>query len=328
MSKTIDPPIFVYLIPSLMGFLERATAANEPRQFTFDLISAIDELLLYFKPGRSYQLSEQDRRLLRSLTLQAFQIGRSMQLAGCDATVLELGLRALGGLVDILALPEEERDGQQARERAFIRTLRRLRHVVYGAQLAIDEEQFDADVELPPLSDQGHHAGPQAAVLPFRQETPAAVERQKARGSQEAAALWKRAEDYFRAADNLDDPATPYATALRLLSEGLAAGYQLSIESRVRIGIAMLGARGAIGRVFVPDILPAAEFEMLRARAHHILDALETDTTVRAQAEPEWIAGICAEASLHANVIANVAHMRTYQTAELSARRYFAQQAG
>lgn len=94
------------------------------------------------------------------------------------------------------------------------------------------------------------------------------------------------------------------------------------------MGIAMLGARGTIARVFVPSVLPEAHFETLRTRAHHILDVLAMDAADRAQAEPEWIAGICAEACLHANVIANAAHMRTYKSAEQSVRRHLAQQAG
>lgn len=330
MSKPIDPPIFVYASPSVLGDLERAAAATEARDFCLHLRHAIDGVFLLLRPGRSFQFSEGERLHAYRLALRAFEVGRSLQPPHCGADVLERGLRALVGLINVLTLSEDQRDCPHPRdcERAFTRTAKRLRKLLSAAQLAIDEEQADTDVELPPLTDQRHLAGPPAAILPFRIETRAAVERLKSRRSHEAAVLWKRAEDYFRAADNLDDPATPYAAGLRLLSDGLAAGYQLSIESRTRIGIAMLGARSTIGRVFVPDVLPEAAFEALRARAHHVLDVLAMDVADRAQAEPEWIAGICAEASLHANVIANVAHMRTYHSAELSVRRHLAQQAG
>lgn len=330
MTEPNGPGPFTYAIPSLLGFLERTTRITDPGQYSFDLISAIDELLLLFKPGRSFQFSEGQRLTVHHFAHRAFEAGRSLHLAGCGVDVLERGLQSLVGLVDILTLPEEQRSGpsQRQRERACMTTVKRLRHAVYAAQLAIDEERVGAGVELPPLSDRRQLAGPTATVLPFRLETREAIERREARRAEEEEALWKRAAACFRDAYNLEDPATPYAAGLRLLSEGLAAGFRLTGPDRVTIGIAMLGARWALHRVFVPTILPEAAFDDYQARAHRVLDALETDAAGLTQAEAEWIAGLCAETSLHANFIANATHIRRYRHAELMVHHLIAQQAG
>lgn len=330
MIEPNDPPCFTYAIPSFLGFLERSTAATDPRQFSFDLIGAFDELMLLFRPGRSFQFSEGQRQIIRHFTNRAFEAGRSLELAGCGVDVLQRGLQGVVGLGDALTLPEEEQDGpsQRQRERAFMRAVKRLRHALYAAQIAIDEERASADVELPPLGDLRLLAGPTATVLPFRLETREAIKRREARDAANAEALWKRVAGCFWAAHNLDDPATPYAAGLRLLSEGLAAGFRLPGSERMTIAIAMLGARRPLEHVFVPTSLSELAFDEYWARAHRVLDVLETDEADRKQAEPEWIAGLCAETSFHANIIANAAHIRTFKRAELSAHRHAAQQAG
>lgn len=330
MTEPNDPPHFTYSTPSVIGDLERAAAAADPRQFIFDLVNAIDELLLLFKPKRYFQLSAHERQLLHYFAHRAFEAGRSLKLADCDINVLQRGLRGVVGLGDVLTLPVEERDepSQRQRERASMAAVKRLRHAALASQLAIDGEPAGADVELPPLGDLRQLAGPTATVLPFRLETREAIQRREARQADAATALWKRATDCFRAAYNLDDPATPYAAGLRLLSEGLAAGFRLTGPDRMMIGIAMLGARRPLKHVFVPTILSEPDFDGYWVRAHHVLDVLEADEAERAQAEPEWIAGLCAETSLHANVITNAAHIRTFKRAELSVHRHIAQQVG
>ncbi|MCP1546987.1 MULTISPECIES: hypothetical protein [Methylorubrum] len=330
MTEPNDPPNFAYAIPSFLGFLERAAGATDPRQFSFDLIGAFDELMLLFKPGRSFQFGEGQRHAIRHFAHRAFEAGRPLELAGCGVDVLERGLSGVIGLGDVLTLPEEERDGpsKRQRERTFMRAVKRLRHALYAAQIAIDEERADADVELPPLGDLKLLAGPTATVLPFRLETREAVKRREARQADAAAALWKRAAAYFWAAHNLDDPATPYAAGMRLLSEGLAAGFRLSAPDRITIAIAMLSAQWAVHRVFVPTYLSEPTFSVVRARTHHILDALEADDAERSIWQPEWVAGLCADVCRQANTIADAAHDRTYKRAELSVHRYLAQQAG
>ncbi len=330
MTEPNDPPCFTYAIPSFLGFLERSTAATDPRQFSFDLIGALDELMLLFRPGRSFQFSESQRQITRHLANRAFEAGRPLELAGCGVDVLERGLRGVVGLSDVLTLPEDKRDGpsQRQRERAFMRAVKRLRHALYAAQLAIDEERASADVELPPLGDLRQLAGPTATVLPFRLETREAIERRETRRADAAAALWKRSTDCFRAAHNLDDPATPYAAGLRLLSEGLAAGFKLPLHDRITIGIAMLSAQWVLHRVFVPTYLPEPTFSVVRARTNPILDVLETEAAERAQWHPDWTAGLCADLERQANVISNAAHDRAYERAELMVHQFIAQQAG
>ncbi|CAO4149216.1 hypothetical protein LPLAFNJD_LOCUS2889 [Methylorubrum aminovorans] len=330
MTKPNDPAPFAYAIPSFLGFLERAAGASDPRQFSFDLIGAFDELMLLFRPGRSFQFSEGQRQTIRYFAHRAFEAGRPLELAGCGVDVLDRGLRAVVGLGDALTLPEEERDGpsQRQRERVFMRAVKRLRHALYAAQIAIDEERAGADVDLPPLRDLRQLAGPTAAVLPFRLETREAVERREARRADAATALWKRSTDCFRAAHNLDDPATPYAAGLRSLSEGLAAGFALPMHDRITIGIAMLSAQWVLHRVFVPTYLPEPTFTVVRARTNPILDVLETEAAERAQWHPDWVAGLCADLERQANVIANAAHDRAYERAELMVHHLIAQQAG
>jgi hypothetical protein len=147
-----EPPGFTLPIPSFLGFLERMARITDPRQFSFNLISAIDELLLPFKPGCSFLLSENECRLIRHFAHHAFEAGRPLQLQHCGPQVLNRGLRALIGLVDILTLPEEERNGHRSRERSFMTTVKWLQHAAYAAQLAVDEEWIGGDVDLPPLS--------------------------------------------------------------------------------------------------------------------------------------------------------------------------------
>ncbi|MEZ0251713.1 MAG: hypothetical protein ACAH20_12295 [Methylobacteriaceae bacterium] len=330
MIELNDTPLSEHSTPPALGVLKRAAAATDAWAYCSDLRQSIDEMLLLLRPGRSFQFSENERMQAHRLVALAFEVGRSVQPPHCSPDAMGPGLRSLAGLFDILTLSEDQRgySRQVECERVFVRRAKRLRKLLGAAQHAILDEASDTDVEMPPLLDQKHLAGPPAALIPFRLETQASIERGKAHRAHEAATLWQRAEDRFLAAQNLDDPATPYADGLRLLSEGLAAGFCLPEAQRAKIGIAMLGARGTIARVFVPSVLPEAHFETLRTRAHHILDALTTDAVDRAQAEPEWIDGICAEASFHANVFANAALARTYLRAEESVRRHFAQQAG
>ncbi|CAO4184688.1 hypothetical protein EEDFHM_04593 [Methylorubrum populi] len=330
MTEPNDPPDFSYAIPSFLGFLERAASATDPRQFSFDLIGASDELMLLFKPGRSFQFSEGQRQIIRRLANRAFGAGRPLELAGCGVDVLNRGLRGMVGLGDALTLPEDKRDGpsQRQRELAFMRAVKRLRHALYAAQIAIDEERAGADVELPPLGDLRQLAGPTATVLPFRLETREAIERREARRANDAIVLWKRATDCFQAAHALDDPATPYAAGLRLLSEGLAAGFALPMHDRITIGIAMLSAQWVLHRVFVPTYLPEPTFTVVRTRTNPILDVLETEAAERAQWHPDWVAGLCADLERQANVIANAAHDRAYERAELMVHQLIAQQAG
>lgn len=328
MTEPNEPPAYKHPTPSLMGDLERAAAASDAWEFYFHLRNAFSELLHLLKPGRSVRLSESERHLAGRFALRVFMNGRGLHLQHVGPEMLERGLRALIGLVDILAIPEEERDGQRQRERSLTVTVNCLRHLLAAAQIAIDEERAGADVELPPLGDLRQLAGPTATVLPFRLETREAIQRREARQADAAAALWKRATAYFWAAHNLDDPATPYAAGMRLLSEGLAAGFRLSAPDRITIAIAMLSAQWAVHRVFVPTYLPEPTFSVVRARTHHILDALEADDAERSIWQPEWVAGLCADVCRQANAIADAAHDRTYQRAELSVHRYIAQQAG
>lgn len=330
MTEPNDPASFAYAIPSFLGFLERAACASDPRQFSFDLIGAIDELMLLFRPGRSFQFSEGQRHAIRHFAHRAFEAGRPLELADCDINVLQRGLRGVVGLGDVLTLPAEERDGpsQRQRERASMSAVKRLRHAALASQIAIDEERAGADVELPPLGDLRQLAGPTAAVLPFRLETREAIERREARRADAAAALWKRTSDCFGAAHNLDDPATPYAAGLRSLSESLAAGFTMPMHDRITIGIAMLSAQWVLHRVFVPTYLPEPTFSVVRARTNPILDVLETEAAERAQWHPDWVAGLCADLERQANVIANAAHDRAYERAELMVHHLIAQQAG
>ncbi|WHQ72862.1 hypothetical protein [Methylorubrum extorquens] len=308
--------------------LERAAAASDEWEFCFHLRNAFNELLRSFKPGRSIRLSESERHLAGYFALRIFKNYRGLPHQRLSPEVLERGLRALIGLVDILAIPEEERGSQRPRERSLTVTVNRLRHLLAAAQLAIDEEQVGADVELPPLSDRRQFAGPTATVLPFRLETREALERREARRAHDAAVLWKHATDCFWAAHNLDDPATPYATGLRSLSEGLAAGFALPMHDRITIGIAMLSAQWVLHRVFVPTFLSEPTFSIVRARTNPILDVLETEAAERAQWHPDWVAGLCADLERQANVIANAAHDRAYERAELMVHQLIAQQAG
>ena len=184
MNEPNDPTSFAYAIPSFLGFLERAAGASDPRQFSFDLIGAFGELMLLFRPGRSFQFSEGQRHTIRYFAHRAFEAGRPLELAGCGVDVLERGLSGVVGLGDVLTLPVEERDGpsQRQRERAFMRAVKRLRHALYAAQIAIDEERAGALVALPPLSDRRQLASPAAIVVPFRLETREAVKRREVAG--------------------------------------------------------------------------------------------------------------------------------------------------
>ena len=100
MTEPNDPPNFAYAIPSFLGFLERAAGASDPRQFSFDLIGAFDELMLLFRPGRSFQFGESQRQTIRYFAHRAFEAGRPLELAGCGVDVLDRGLRAVVGLGD------------------------------------------------------------------------------------------------------------------------------------------------------------------------------------------------------------------------------------
>ena len=330
MTEPNDPASFAYAIPSFLGFLERAAGASDPRQFSFDLIGAFDELMPLFRPGRSFQFGEGQRHAIRHFAHRAFEAGRPLELAGCGVDVLERGLRGVVGLGDVLTLPVEERDGpsQRQRERAFMRAVKRLRHALYAAQLAIDEEQAGVDVELPPLGDLRQLAGPTAAVLPFRLETREAIERREARNVAAAEALWKRAEDCFLGAQNLGDPATPYAAGLRLLAEGLAADFTLPGPQRGIMAIYMMAAQWALHRVFVPTYLPEQTFSVVQTRMSRILDVLETETAERTQWHPDWTAGLCADLERQANAIANAAHDRAYERAEWLVHQLITQHAG
>lgn len=330
MTEPNDPAPFAYAIPSFLGFLERAAGASDPRQFSFDQISAIDELMLLIRPGHSFQFSEGQRQIIRHFAHRAFEAGRLLELAGCGIDVLERGLQGVVGLGDVLTLLVEERDGpsQRQRERTFMRAVKRLRHALCAAQIAIDEERADADVELPPLRDLKLLAGPTATVLPFRLETREAIKRREARDAAAAEALWKRAAACFWAAHNLDDPATPYAAGMRLLSEGLAAGFTLPLHDRITIGIAMMSAQWVLHRVFVPTFLSEPTLSVVRLRMNPVLDVLETAAAERAEWHPDWTAGLCADLERQANTIANAAHNRAYERAELMVHHLSAQQAG
>lgn len=328
MTEPSEPSAYKHPTPSLLGDLERAAAASDEWEFCFHLRNAFNELLRSFKPGRSIRLSESERHLAGYFALRIFKNYRGLPHQRLSPEVLERGLRALIGLVDILAIPEEERGGQRQRERSLTVTVNCLRHLLAAAQLAIDEEQVGADVELPPLGDLRQLAGPTATVLPFRLETREAVKRREARQAEEEAALWKRAAACFWAAHNLDDPATPYAAGMRLLSEGLAAGFTLPLHDRITIGIAMLSAQWVLHRVFVPTFLSEPTLSVVRLRMNPVLDVLETAAVERAEWHPDWTAGLCADLERQANTIANAAHNRAYERAELMVHHLSAQQAG
>ncbi|ARO55659.1 hypothetical protein B2G69_17020 [Methylorubrum zatmanii] len=256
------------------------------------------------KQPQALHLDQEQRDELRRLISDVYETGRALKPRYCSPDVQEHGLRGFHGLLDVLSRPVKVRESYEREESACRLAVKRLHLLATATRISIEEEAMNAGIEYPPLEYAALTDGPTSrtgAVVQLKPDRARAAARTAATNVEAAHLLWKDATAAFQAADNLDDPAAPFARGLRLLCEGLAKGYVLDGPDRYLLGLALFSGKQAVETVFVPDRLPKWLFDGATVRIERLLDLLRFPPAVREQWPALAVAGLCADGRMLAN---------------------------